>query len=121
MTSQGSASTRLRRALDHSNLVEALSAAAELDHVGLVEALELCLLIANREPAKYERAALRWHGRYCRETRGVTFDEGVAVLVLLGAMRGPRAKLAASALAELLSRRGLERPCETLVRWAREA
>jgi hypothetical protein len=28
---------------------------------------------------------------------------------------------AAFALADLLSRRGLERPCETLVAWAREA
>jgi hypothetical protein len=50
----------------------------------------------------------------------VIFDEGLAVLVLLGAMRGPRAKLAASALADLLSRRGLERPCEVLVAWAEE-
>jgi hypothetical protein len=56
-------------------------------------------------PARFERAVLRWHRRYCRETRDVTFDEGVAVLALLGAMRGP--KLAASALADLLSRRGL--------------
>jgi hypothetical protein len=28
---------------------------------------------------------------------------------------------AASALADLLGRRGLERPCEVLVAWAREA
>jgi hypothetical protein len=43
-------------------------------------------------------------------------EEGLAVLGLLGAMRGPKAKLAASALAELLSRRrGLEQvsgPCQ---------
>jgi hypothetical protein len=91
-----------------------------LEHVGLSEAFELCLLIVTH-PARFERAALRWHGRYSRETRDVTFDEEVAVLVLLGAMRGPRATLAASALADLLSRRGLERPCETLVAWAQEA
>jgi hypothetical protein len=115
-----SAYARFRRALDRGNVTEALSSASELEHVGLAEALELCLLL-TKQPARFERAALRWHGRYCRETRDVTFDEGVAVLVLLGAMRGPRAKLAASALADLLSRRGLERPCEVLVAWAREA
>jgi hypothetical protein len=111
---------RFRRALVRGNVTEALSAASELEQVGLSEALELCLLLTE-QPARFERAALRWHGRYCRETRDVTFDEGVAVLVLLGAMRGPRAKLAASALADLLSRRGLERPCEVLVSWSREA
>jgi hypothetical protein len=120
VTSQGSAYHRFRRALDRGNVTEALSSASELERVGLAEALELCLLL-TMQPARFERAALRWHGRYCRETRDVTFDEGVAVLVLLGAMRGPRAKLAASALAELLSRRGLERPCEVLAGWAREA
>jgi hypothetical protein len=117
---QGSAYYRLGNALDRRNVTEALSSASELEHVGLSEALELCLLL-TKQPARFERAALRWHGRYCRETRDVTFDEGVAVLVLLGAMRGPRPKLAASALADLLSRRGLERPCEVLVAWAREA
>lgn len=51
MTAQGSPYTRLRRALDHGNLTEALSAASELERVGLVEALELCLLLCDRAPA----------------------------------------------------------------------
>jgi hypothetical protein len=120
VTSQGSAYHRFRRALDRGNVTEALSSASELEHVGLSEALELCLLL-TKQPAHFERAALRWHGRFCREAKEVTFDEALAVLSLLGAMGGPRAKLAASALAELLSRRGLERPCEVLVAWARAA
>jgi D-serine deaminase-like pyridoxal phosphate-dependent protein len=80
VTAQGSAYHRFRRALDRRNVTEALSCASELEHVGLSEALELCLLL-TKQPARFERAALRWHGRYCRETRDVTFDEGVAVLV----------------------------------------
>ena len=72
---QGSACARLRRALDHGNLTEALSAASELEHVGLVEALELCLLLWDQAPEKYGSAALRWHGRYCREVRDVTLEE----------------------------------------------
>lgn len=52
VTAQGSAYTRLRRALDPRNLTEALSAAGELQHVGLVEALELCLLVCDEEPRR---------------------------------------------------------------------
>jgi hypothetical protein len=44
--------------------IEALSAATEIEVVDLVEALELTLLLADREPLKYERAALRWHARF---------------------------------------------------------
>jgi hypothetical protein len=120
VTSQGSAYHRFRRALDRGNVTEALSAAAELQFVGLTEALELCLLIREKEPARYTRAALRWHGRYCREVDG-TFEEAQAVLAALALLAGDRKRNAAYALAELLSRRGLERPCEALVAWAREA
>jgi hypothetical protein len=83
VTAQGSACARLRRALDHGNLTEALSAASELEHVGLVEALELCLLLWDQAPEKYGRAALRWHGRYCREVRDVTLEEAQAILATL--------------------------------------
>jgi len=121
VTAQGSPFARFRRALDRGNVTEALSAASEIEHVGLAEALELCLLLVDKAPDRFGRAALRWHGRYCPEVRDVDLDEGVAVLAALGALRGPRSKQAASALAELLSRRGLERTCELLVAWAREA
>jgi hypothetical protein len=53
---------RLRRALDRRNVTEAHSATSELEHVGLAEALELCILLRDKEPERYPRAALRWHG-----------------------------------------------------------
>jgi hypothetical protein len=120
VTAQGSAYHRFRRALDRGNVTEALSSAAELEHVGLAEALELTLLLADRDPAKYERAALRWHARFMREVPKVEMRESQAVLSLLALV--PVSRLAAGALAELLARRrGLERACEVLVAWAREA
>lgn len=85
VTAQGSPYTRLRRALDRGSVTEALSSAAELEHVGLTEALELCLLLVDKSPERFGRAALRWHGRYCREWRDVDLDEGFAVLGLLAA------------------------------------
>jgi hypothetical protein len=62
---------RFRRALDRGNVIEALSAAAELQFVGLAEALELTLLLAEGESEKYDRAAVRWHVRFLQETKNV--------------------------------------------------
>jgi hypothetical protein len=111
---------RFRRALDRQNVTEALSAASELPHVGLAEALELCLLLRDKASDRYPRAALRWHARLCREV-DVSLEEAQAVLAALVLLAGERKGNAASALAELLSRRGLERPCEALVAWVRKA
>jgi hypothetical protein len=111
---------RFRRALDRGNVTEALSSASELEHVGLAEALELCLLLLEREPHRYGRAALRWHGNYCRAFPDIELDEGLAVLGCLAAFRAPRASAAARALAELPDRRGLERIGTELVRWSTE-
>ena len=111
---------RFRRALDHGNVTEALSAAGELQFVGLAEALELTLLLADVDDEKYERAALRWHARFAYETKRVDLRESVAVLALLTAI--PANRLAAAALAELFSRRRtLERCAEALVRWSNSA
>jgi hypothetical protein len=82
---------------------------------GLAEALELTLLLADEEDARYERAALRWHVRFVYETKNVDLRESVAVLALLMAI--PANRLAAAALSELFSRRrSLERCAEALVR-----
>ena len=62
---------------------------------------------------------LRWHGRLRREV-DVTLEEAQAILAALVVMAGERKENAAYALADLLSQRGLERPCETLVAWAQE-
>jgi|tagenome__1003787_1003787.scaffolds.fasta_scaffold20663254_2 hypothetical protein len=111
---------RFRRALDRANVTEALSATSELQFVGLAEALELTLLLADREPEKFERAAARWHVRFAQEIPHVDLRESLAVLALLTVI--PVNRLAASALAELLSRRrSCERIAEALVAWAREA
>src|SRR6266498_2818181 len=97
-----------------------LAAAAELKPLGLTDSLELLLLLSEHDPARFRRGALRWHCRYCREM-DEDLEEGQAVLATLAALATGRKRNAALALAELLSRRGLERACEVLVRWARQA
>jgi hypothetical protein len=109
VTSEGSPYGRLRRALDTGNARIALAAAADLPHVGLADALELLLLLLDSEPARFERAALRWHGRYCREVTDVDLAEAQAVLACLAGLRGARPEPAAHALADLVHRRDLAR------------
>ena len=119
MTAQGSAYLRFRRALDRGNVTEA-PAASDLQFVSLAEALELTLLLADGDLEKYNRAALRWHARFLQETKNLDLRESLAVLALLAAI--PANRLAATALAELLSRRrSCERIAEALVRWSRAA
>ena len=117
VTSQGSAYGRFRRALDAGNANLALAAAADLEHVGLADALELLLLLLEPEPSRFERAALRWHGRYCREVSDVDLAEAQSVLACLTALRGSRPEPAAHALADLVHRRDLARASEVLNRW----
>jgi uncharacterized membrane protein len=102
------------------NVTEALSAASELQFVDLAEALELTLLLADEDPEKFGRAAGRWTARFLQEVPNVDVRESQAVLALLAAI--PVNRLAAVALAELLSRRrSCEWIAEALVRWARAA
>ncbi len=118
VTSPRHAYAEFRRALDSRNVTAALSAAGALEHVGLADALELCLLLHDKAPKRFDRAALRWHARYCRDVGDVTLDEAHAVLALLAALRGGRAPAAARALAELLDRRLLIGAGEALIKWA---
>jgi hypothetical protein len=117
VTSQGSAYGRFRRALDTGNANLALAAAADLEHVELADAFELLLLMLESEPSRFERAALRWHGRYCREVSDVDLAEAQAVLACLAGLRGSRPEPAAHALADLVHRRDLARASEVLNRW----
>ena len=117
VTSQGSAYGRFRRAVDGGNATIAPAAATELNFVSLPDALELVLLLVD-EPGRFRRAALRWHARYCADVADVGFEEAQAVLACLAGLTGRRPKAAASALAELVHWRGLERASEALMRWA---
>jgi hypothetical protein len=51
----------------------------------------------------------------------VSLEEAQAILSALVLIASERKGNAAFALADLLSRRGLEHPCKTLVAWAQEA
>lgn len=74
VTSEGSPYSRFRRALDSGNELLVIATARELPRVGLEDALRICLLIRGGDPDRYERAAVRWLGRFALEARNVTID-----------------------------------------------
>jgi len=89
MTSEGRTYARFRRALDRGNIVAVESAIREIKHVNLSDALDYVDLLAQREPHRFERAAIRWHSRLEREYAGLTFAQSLLALSALQALREP--------------------------------
>jgi hypothetical protein len=83
MTSQGSAAGRFQRAIKQGSLFHAELAAREIGQLPLSLALDLCCLMAAQNDPRFERAAVRWHGRFVVE-RGVDrLSESQVVLGLI--------------------------------------
>jgi hypothetical protein len=75
MSSDGSPYARFRRALKTGNEALVVAAALELPHVALDDALQICLVLRGGDPDRYERAAVRWLGRFALEARAVTIED----------------------------------------------
>jgi hypothetical protein len=75
MTSDGNAYPRFRRALETGNEALVIAAALELPQVALDDALRICLVLRNGDPGRYERAAVRWLGRFALEAQRVTIAD----------------------------------------------
>lgn len=98
MTSQGSPYGRFSKALRARSLFHAELAARELGKLNLDDALELTILIAEEDPSRLERAALRWHGRFELEAPNVTLAESQVLLAALRVLEGPAPARAAEVL-----------------------
>jgi hypothetical protein len=75
MTSDGNPYARFRRALETGNEMLVSAAARELPQVALDDALRICLLLRGGDPGRYERAAVRWLGRFALEGRQMTIAD----------------------------------------------
>ena len=95
MTSQGSLRHQFQRALERGSALDAISAAKAMGGLSLGDALARCVVLAERDPAKYPRAATRWVGRFLEETPDATLEE---------------VQLLTTALATLARMPGLARP-----------
>ena len=121
MTSQGSAHTRFRRAVQGGNPLIVTAACLELERVTLADALAVCLVYRDRDPDpdRFARAAARWHARYVSERRAGV-GESQFVLACLTALADERcAEAAGEGLATLCERAGLDREQRVLEDWLR--
>jgi hypothetical protein len=106
VTSQGSADSQFRRALERRNFLLAWTLAAELPKVPLADALSLLLLALDQQPWRFETAAPRWHARL-RAEAGLTLAEAQLAVAALDALAGPRAVAGGHALVALCEAHGL--------------
>jgi hypothetical protein len=105
MTSSGSPYARFQRALATGNIDVIRGAAAELPRIGIAEAAAILLVIVRSAPEQYERAAVRWLGRFCLERTRVDLEDlsrAAAALVALP----DRPEAARSLLADVCARAG---------------
>ena len=103
MTAQGHPRAIFRRAIGRGNVTMAEATAREFA-LNLDEALQLVLLYAAYEPAKVERAALRWFARYLDEGKDVTMLKAQIALAALGELRA-RSDAAGRILVDLVDGR----------------
>jgi hypothetical protein len=86
--------------------LDAISAARALGRLNLGDALALCVVMAERDPARYSRAATRWLSRFADEATDVSLEEIQLVTAALAAL--PRAReLALPVLREFVRGRQL--------------
>jgi hypothetical protein len=120
MTSDGSAVTRLRRALANprTSASQIRAIASELPTVGLEDALAILLALLDREPQSFSRTAARWGARLTIERR-LPLADAQLTLASLAVLPGAGAQAGAEALIELASRYDLRRVDELLGGWLR--
>jgi hypothetical protein len=77
---------RFLAALDAGDLAFIRGHAAALGPIRLSEALRICLMFRDQDPGHYERAAIRWLGRFALEAPTATFDDLQLALDALDAL-----------------------------------
>jgi hypothetical protein len=104
MTAQGHPRAIFSRAIGNGNLVAAEASAREVENLTLEEALRLLFLYAEKDPARYEKAALRWFGLYLEKGKAVTLLKVQLASSALAQLRGVEREHAAKLLVELATR-----------------
>jgi hypothetical protein len=78
-----------------------------LRSLSLADALALTALIAKEDPARDGRAAVRWHGRFELEVRGLELAESQLALAALIALPGDENGLALETLVRIAGLHGV--------------
>ncbi|MDO8183976.1 hypothetical protein Q5424_08225 [Conexibacter sp. JD483] len=73
-----------RQALDAGDLGRVRTLARLMPSVGIEDALRICLLLRDHDG--YERAAVKWLGRFALEARSASVEDVVAAAAALNAL-----------------------------------
>src|SRR6478609_6618115 len=101
MTAQGHPRAIFSRAIENGNLVMAEQVAREVPNLTLEEALRLLFLYAEKDPARFDRAALRWLDLYLAKGKAVSLLKVNLAAAALLELRGVERAHAARVLVEL--------------------
>jgi hypothetical protein len=101
MTAQGHPRAIFSRAIENGNLVVAEQVAREVTNLTLEKALRLLFLYAEKDPARYETAALRWLSMYVKKGKDVSLLKAQLAASALAGLRGGESEHAARLLIEL--------------------
>jgi hypothetical protein len=116
MTSEGSALTRFRRALAVRNGPAAYAAATKLPRVERGDALALTLLLSAETGNLFDKACVRWLGRFSLEVPGLALECARLALSALSAV-GKGSAAGAHALADLFDELGRTDLAAVVERW----
>jgi hypothetical protein len=108
---------QFRQAVASGDALVATALAHELGRLNLADALALTLVYVDDKRERFDRAAVRWHGRLCTEVRGLSASEATLALVALQGLAGPQARTAGDALAALLEAAGQADAARLLDQW----
>lgn len=94
----------------------ATAAAGELPRLSVADALSLLLLYRDADRPRFERGVVRWHALLCLEVRTLSPADAQLALAALNALGDGESLPAATALRELLARRGQREAAAALER-----
>jgi hypothetical protein len=104
VTAQGHPRATFKRAIERGNLMVAEMTARELGRISLGEALELTILIAQRDPRRHQRVGVRWLQRYIDEYPEATLEDASLAAGCLSALTGQNGEDAAVTLRAMSER-----------------
>jgi hypothetical protein len=102
------AHARFARAIRNRNLLNAEIAAREIGELSLGDALAYCLLLADVDPPRFDRAIARWVARFILEAPGITGTEAALAMSAANGLGSLKTRgIAAQTLRRLAEEYGL--------------
>ena len=89
MAEHRSTHARFQHAIQARQLLNAQAAARELGRLSLADALDFLLLLSEKDPARFDPAAARWHARFVLGARRLPLADSQLLLRAVARLRAP--------------------------------